>query len=77
MRNWSPADTIAMEWRHVQEGEKRIARQEALVLEQIKKGRNQILIQANELLVILLVSLELSKERLQDLERRYGDGINP
>jgi hypothetical protein len=76
MGSWSPADTIAMELRHLIEGEKRIARQEALVLEQIEKGHNQIVVQANELLVLLRESLELSKERLQDLKRHYGNATD-
>ena len=76
MSGWSPADAIAMERRHIREGEKRAARQETLVLELIEKGHDQIMGRANEVLGLYCESLELSRERLRDLERRYGNVIN-
>ena len=72
MSGWSPKDAIAMERRHILEGEKRVARQEALVRGLIEKGHNRIVPRSKELLGLLRVSLEFSKEHLQDLENRYG-----
>jgi hypothetical protein len=72
--SWSPADAIAMERRHILEGEIRIARQEALRRELIGKGYNQLVLGANELLDLLRESLELSRERLGYLEDHYGSG---
>jgi hypothetical protein len=71
MNGWSPEDAIAMERRHILEGEKRVARQEALVKELTEKGHDRIVPQSNELLGVLRALLELSRERLQDLEHRY------
>jgi len=76
MSGWSPADAIAMERRHVREGEKRVARQETLVLQLIEKGHDQIVGRANEVLSLFSESLEVSRERLRDLERRYGNVID-
>lgn len=71
MSGWSPEDAMAMERRHVLEGEKRVARQEALVRELIEKGHDQIVPQSNDLLSLLLASLELSRTRLRELEDHY------
>ena len=76
MSSWSPADAIAMERRHIREGEKRVALQETLVLELIEKGHDQIVGRANEVLGLFSESLEFSRERLRDLERRYGNAID-
>jgi hypothetical protein len=76
MSSWSPADAIAMERRHIIEGQKRVARQEALVLQQIEKGHVQITARSQELLDLFRQSLELSRERLRDLELRYGNRID-
>jgi hypothetical protein len=75
MSSWSPADAIAMERRHIIEGEKRVARQEALVLEQIERGHVQNMARFQEVLDLFRESLELSRERLRDLELRYGNMI--
>jgi hypothetical protein len=79
MSSWSPEDAIAMERRHVSEGEERIARQEALAAESTHKGHDQLAIAVNELLVLMRASLELSRMRLRQLEGRNGatsgDGI--
>jgi len=72
MSGSSREDTIAMERRHISEGEKRVARQQSLVGELIEKGHDGLAHTANELLVILLESLELSRTRLRDLEGRSG-----
>ena len=73
MSGWSPADAIAMERRHVREGEKRVARQETLVLQLIEKGHDQIVGRANEVLSLFSESLEVSRERPRDLERRLWE----
>ena len=65
MSGWSPEDAMAMERRHIVEGENRVARQEALVR------------RSNEVLDLLRESLELSKERLRDLENRYAGTTKP
>jgi len=64
-----------MERRHIIEGEKRVARQEALVLEQIERGHVQNMARFQEVLDLFRESLELSRERLRDLELRYGNMI--
>jgi|HubBroStandDraft_1064217.scaffolds.fasta_scaffold63133_2 hypothetical protein len=71
MSGFSPEDAMAMERRHILEGEQRVAVQEARVKELIEKGYNWIVPQSNEVLRILRDSLELSRERLRYLERRY------
>ena len=73
MSDWSPEETIAMERRHILEGAKRVSRQEALVGQLIENGGPyQFVHTANEVLCLLRESLELSRERLPDLEDRYG-----
>ena len=72
MSDWSPEKAIAMERRHILDGEKRVSRQEALVGKLIEKGHDQLVRAANEVLGLLRESLELSRERLRDLENRYG-----
>jgi hypothetical protein len=73
MSPWSPEETIAMERRHILEGEKRVARQEALTGELIEKGYYHIANEAIELLKVMRETLELSRERVRDLEDRYGN----
>jgi hypothetical protein len=73
MSGWSPREAIAMEKRHILEGEKRVARQAALAEELIEKGCGHLVPQCNELLWLLRKSLELSRECLRDLESRYGN----
>jgi hypothetical protein len=73
MSDWSPEKAIAMERRHILEGEKRVSRQEALVGRLIENGgRYHLVHTANEVLGLLRESLELSRECLRDLENRYG-----
>ena len=62
-----------MEQRHILEGEKRVARQEALVGKLIENRHDQLMRTANEVLGLLRESLEHSKDRLRDLEDRYGE----
>jgi hypothetical protein len=73
MGDWLPEKAIAMERCHILEGEKRVSRQEALVGELIDKRHDQLVPTANEVLGLLREALELSKERLRDLEDRYGE----
>ncbi len=73
MCGWSPEDAIAMERRHISEGERRVARQEALATELIGKGHNQLAIAANDLLSLLRETLELSRRRLRELEGLLGE----
>ena len=70
---WSPEQAIAMEERHIIEGEVRVARQEALVVKLIEKGHGRLLAAAEDLLVTLRESVELSRERLLWLTNRYGN----
>jgi hypothetical protein len=72
MTGWSPEKAIAMERRHVLEGEERIARQEVLVKEIVQQGHDQLADTANQMLAILRESLELSRDRIRYLEHRYG-----
>jgi hypothetical protein len=72
MSDWWSEKAIAMERRHILEGEKRVSRQEALVGKLIENGHDQLVRAANEVLGLLRESLELSRERLRDLENRYG-----
>jgi hypothetical protein len=72
MSDWSPETAIAMERRHILEGEKRIARQETLLAKLVGSGHDQLVCRANEVLALLRKSTELSRERLQELEDRYG-----
>ena len=74
MSGWSPEDAIAMERRHILEGEKMVARQEILVRQVVEKRYDRIVHDANEVLRLLRESVDLSRERLRDLEDRYGGG---
>ena len=73
MGDWLPEKAIAMERRHILEGEKRVSRQEALVEKLIDSRRDQLVPTANEVLGLLRASLELSKGRVRDFEDRYGE----
>jgi hypothetical protein len=73
MNEWSPAKAIAMEQRHIAEGEMRVTRQEALVAKLIEKGLGECLPLAEDLLSLFLESVERSRERLFELRSRYGN----
>ena len=73
MSPWSPEENIAMERRHILEGERRVARQEVLTGELIEKGYYRIANEAIELLKVMRETLELSRERLRHLEDRHGN----
>ena len=68
MSDWSRDDAIAMERRHISEGEKRVARQEKLLADLLEKGREKPAQAATQLLTLMRETLDLSRERLRDLE---------
>jgi hypothetical protein len=70
MSAWSLEAAIAMERRHILEGEKRVDRQEALVGELILKGHSELALTAAELLGLLRGFVAVASERLQTLEQR-------
>jgi hypothetical protein len=76
MVGWSPQEAMAMERRHILEGEKRVARQKALVGELIAKRYDRVASMASELLGIFQESLEFSRSRLRELESQIGDPSN-
>jgi uncharacterized coiled-coil protein SlyX len=76
MSDWSPAKAIAMEERHIAEGEMRVTRQEVLVAKLTENGPQEHLVLAKDLLALLLESIERSRERLLDLRNRYGNPPN-
>jgi hypothetical protein len=71
MGGFSPKDTKTMERRHIREGEQRIARQETLLKKLMEEGGDHLVQQATQMLGLFRELQELSRERLQDLERRY------
>ena len=68
MARWSIEDAVAMERRHVLAGEKMVSRQERLANKLIGKGHDQLAQSANEVLVLLRESLDLSRRHLSRLE---------
>ena len=72
MSGFSPTRALAMERRHILEGEKRVARQEALVRELTEKGHSSMLPQSNDVLRLLRESLELSRDHFRYLVGHYG-----
>ena len=72
MGDFSPDAAIATERRHILEGERRVARQQALVMDLRERGNSRLTRRANELLIAMRASLELSRTRLLELEDRYG-----
>jgi hypothetical protein len=74
MRDWSPKDAIALERRHIVEGEQQVARQEMLLRQVTAWGRENLIEDATEVLRLLRKAVDLSRARLRDLEDRYvGD----
>jgi hypothetical protein len=73
MSRWSCNNAIAMERRHILDGEKRVARQEALMSELVEKEHTQLVPMATDVLDILRQCLEMSKTRLRDLEGHLGE----
>jgi hypothetical protein len=73
MNGWSREDGIAMERRHILEGEQLLAKQQALMEKLIAEGHHGLVETASELLGILRESVELSRARLRELEHRRGE----
>ena len=73
MSGWSPEEAIAMERRHIREGEERVARQDILTGYLIEKGYYLIAGDAAEMLNFMHASLTLSRERLLVPEDHYGN----
>jgi len=76
MTDWSPEKAMAMEERHIIEGEMRVARQEVLVAKLAEKGHGASLTLAEDLLSALCDSVEISRDRLLYLRNRYGNPPN-
>ena len=72
MSDWSPEAAIAMEKRHLIRGEEMIAHQERIISQLTMKGLDEHLPRANDLLNLMRQTLEMTRERLRDLENRYG-----
>jgi hypothetical protein len=72
MSGWSPGKAIEMERSHIEEGERRVARQEVLVRQLTNRGHDKLVREAVGILSLLHESLGLSRDRLRDLESRYG-----
>jgi hypothetical protein len=74
MTDWSPVEAIAMERRHILEGEKRIARQVIITAELTRRsGCDDLVREANDLLRLLREIVELSRVRLRYLEESFGE----
>jgi len=75
MSDWSPAKAIAMEERHIIEGEMRVAVRRRL-RSLIENGLVERLPLAEGLLSLFLESVAISRERLLDLRNRYGNPLH-
>jgi hypothetical protein len=69
MSEWSREAAIAMERRHVADGQRRIERQEALIAKLVQKSTTELIPLAAYLLSEFREAVEMSKARLQALER--------
>ena len=69
MSEWSREAAIAMERRHVADGQRLIERQEALIAKLVQKGARGLIPLAADLLSEFREAVEMSKARLRDLER--------
>jgi hypothetical protein len=63
--------------RHVREGEKRVARQEALVAELDRDGHGDAAARARDLLTTLRQSLQLAREHAEHERRRDDASVGP
>jgi alanine dehydrogenase len=72
MSGWSPGKAIEMERSHIEEGERRVARQEVLVRQLTNRGHDILVREGVGISGLLCESLRLSRDRLRDLESRYG-----
>ena len=75
MTRWSIEDAVAMERRLVLASEKMVTRQERLANELAGKGSDRLAQSANELLLILRESLDLSRKHLSRLEGLLRDAL--
>ena len=75
MNGWSREDGIAMERRHIIQGEQLLATQQALMEKLIAEGHHGLVETASELLGIFRESVELSRARLRELEHRRGEPL--
>ncbi|WP_146002722.1 hypothetical protein [Telmatospirillum siberiense] len=73
MSGWSCREAIAMERRHILEGEIKISRQKMIVSELILKKHDRLVPMAMDVLYMLCDSLEMSRTRLLDLESHVGE----
>jgi hypothetical protein len=73
MNAWSREDEIAMERRHISEGEQLLAKQQALMEKLIAQGHHGLVETASELLGILRESVELARARLRELEHLHSE----
>ncbi len=73
MSGWSCQEAIAMERRHIIEGETRVSRQESLISELILNKHDGLMPMATDVLFILRDCLEMSRKRLLDLETHVGE----
>jgi hypothetical protein len=78
MTGWSREDAIAMERRHVAEGEKRVARQEAIAAEPTSRGHDQLAIAiwnsqgCADIGVLLRFPCFAGRASLRDAHRHYS-----
>jgi hypothetical protein len=63
--NQSSEDPLAMAARHVMEGEERVARQEAILEELVKDGREREAAAARKVLETMQTTLKLAREHLR------------
>ena len=75
MNGWSREDGIAMERRHISEGEQPLAKQQVLMEKLIAEGHHGLVETASKLLGILRKFVELSRARLRELEHRCGEPL--
>jgi hypothetical protein len=68
MSNWNRDAAIAMERRHIVEGERRIERQQALIARLVLKGTSD-LTKSTDLLAVFRDLVDMAKARLRCLER--------
>jgi hypothetical protein len=73
LSSFSPERAMAMEHRHILEGEKRVARQEMLVKRLAGNGQSHLLCNASQVLTLLREGLTLSRDHLRSLQSHYGD----
>lgn len=71
MADKAPESALEMERRHVRQGERLVAQQEAIVEQLGPLGDPLVVRRARELLATFRTTLALAQERLQSLERKF------